>query len=487
MSTFRVPVLESFAWQEPILGIVNSPVVTTKGSRYIVGSSPSGAFATFAPNSIAWMDDVWKTDTPATGWTVYNSADVAKYVFDGSQWTSASVMDGLTLTGDIDSDADDIDWNLHDNVLEALTFVTATDVKMLNFNTTNSAEAVEINSILKISNDINLSAGAVDVELAQAANAISFNSDTTSVLTIDSINDTLIAGRDVVIKGNLLVQGATTTIETTQMVIEDPTITLNKGGSAVTANGAGIEFESNGSITGFIKTSTDGFVLESTENNFLLTLDINATSTLLMGGNLNVESASIINQDLTTDSTSVEFAGLKLTGNIDLATADRIVSLYDNSATALSFNTVGKNGLLTLNTTDGFEGISTSGTLTVAGSTILNGDINLTSGARDVDLINNNSEALSFDSTGLSGILSISTTTGSEKVSFGKDIAVLGAASFATTAIFADVDATGADTIVDAGGAGTNVAQMERSYDSRAQYDTALRVMRFVNPDIYVD
>ena len=70
---------------------------------------------------------------------------------------------------------------------------------------------------------------------------------------------------NVIIQGNLTVDGTTTSLNTTDTEIEDKLITLNKNGPASSANGAGIEFEENAVITGFIKMNAarDGYDIKA--------------------------------------------------------------------------------------------------------------------------------------------------------------------------------------------------------------------------------
>lgn len=151
MSFFRVPVLENFAWQEPVIAIAATPTLTSKGTRYLVAVGATGDFLG-KDNSVAWMDDagVWYFDAPSDGWKLYDKNTKAFYVYDGSGWSSSSIMDGLTLTGDVDSTQDSIDWDLQDNVPTALTFVTETNISMLNFDTTNGLEVLSTDAKLKV-------------------------------------------------------------------------------------------------------------------------------------------------------------------------------------------------------------------------------------------------------------------------------------------------------------------------------------------------
>ncbi len=121
---------------------------------------------------------------------------------------------------------------------------------------------------------------------------------------------------DVIIAGDLTVSGATTTVSTTNLLVSDKIITLNDGGIAGSGGGTGIEVEENNIQTGYIKTNADGdWTFKAPVANggastaSILTIDINATKTLTVAGNLNVESDSIINQDVTTDA-SPTFTGI---------------------------------------------------------------------------------------------------------------------------------------------------------------------------------
>ena len=67
--------------------------------------------------------------------------------------------------------------------------------------------------------------------------------------------------------------------------------------------------------------------------------------------------------------------------------------------------------------------LKTTSAVTFAGLT-LNGDMTLTAGAIDVDLVDNNASAISFDAADKAGILEIVTTDGSEGVNFSGFIAV---------------------------------------------------------------
>ena len=102
--------------------------------------------------------------------------------------------------------------------------------------------------------------------------------------------------------------------------------------------------------------------------------------------------------------------------SIDITTQATDIDIIDNNSSALSFDASGKTGILELVSTNSSEGVKMSGTLNVTGIATFQTDINLTTAAMDIDIIDNNSSALSFDASGKTGILEIVSTNSSEGV-----------------------------------------------------------------------
>ena len=149
---------------------------------------------------------------------------------------------------------------------------------------------------------------------------------------------TIASDGKVTLAGDLEVAGSTTTVSTANLLVEDKLVTLNDGGSASSGGGAGIEVEEDGSATGFFKVAADraGWELQAPGNSNTLTIDATASSVLLdvgadvtIDGSLSVESASVINQDLSSDSTSAALGVLTMAtrlaadtnGGADIGTA----------------------------------------------------------------------------------------------------------------------------------------------------------------------
>lgn len=93
MAQKRIPVLETFSWQMPVISILDGdpPVSPSEGDRYIIGVG-TGVWAG-KNNQIAWRSATeWKYDTPFKGWRVHvTTADSETgqshdYRFNGTAW-----------------------------------------------------------------------------------------------------------------------------------------------------------------------------------------------------------------------------------------------------------------------------------------------------------------------------------------------------------------------------------------------------------------
>jgi hypothetical protein len=82
------------------------PVGPAEGQRWIVGSSPSGAWAAHANEVAAWQDGGWRFYVPGSGWLAYVLDEAALLAWDGGAWvdaittlTSLGALQNLTLLG----------------------------------------------------------------------------------------------------------------------------------------------------------------------------------------------------------------------------------------------------------------------------------------------------------------------------------------------------------------------------------------------------
>ena len=169
-------------------------------------------------------------------------------------------------------------------------------------------------------------------------------------------------GGDAVITGNLTVNGTTTQVDTTNLQVKDKNILINDGGGSSSAGGAGFDIEENGSVAGFIKVAADraGFELQAPGNSNTLTIDATTSAPVIsVGGDLTVESASIINQDVSSDATPT-FAGATLSAGPLAVNAQGQVQFKDsdssNYVAIRSPGTVASNVTLTLPVNAGSSG-----------------------------------------------------------------------------------------------------------------------------------
>lgn len=268
--SYRVPVLERFAWQEPVLSFLSSPPTTpapVKGDRYIVGDSATDVWVG-QETKIVWFDGIsWVFDTPTDGWKAFDKDTKKTYVFVDGAWQPDS--GGMP---DLDG-SDSIDWILKDNDPNALIFRIGDPNGPIIFNidTTDNAEKVTINS-------------------------------------------------DLVISGDLTIQGKMTTIESQDLVVKDQIFTLNKGGNETTARGSGFEISALDtntnieSIIGYIKSTLGSepagydFLPPGSDYKFSIQLDPALTKDVI----LILKESCIIDQDLSTLA-DVTFNSLTLT------------------------------------------------------------------------------------------------------------------------------------------------------------------------------
>lgn len=81
-----------------------------------------------------------------------------------------------------------------------------------------------------------------------------------------------------IFQGNVDIQGALTWVESSVLQVSDPTITINKGGAASSAGGAGIEVEENSAISAFMTVAAgrNGWSLKAPTNANVATLSLSS-------------------------------------------------------------------------------------------------------------------------------------------------------------------------------------------------------------------
>jgi len=154
-------------------------------------------------------------------------------------------------------------------------------------------------------------------EFTLSAQATASNNDETLTFinADDEVDVTIGNGSNstVTIPGNLTVQGTTVTVDTTNLSVSDQNILINDGGSLANSAGAGLDIEAAGSVAGFMRVASSHANLEfKAPSGSTLTLDVDANKTLTVNGDLNISGDSVINQDLSSNSTNAELGRLTL-------------------------------------------------------------------------------------------------------------------------------------------------------------------------------
>lgn len=90
MALHRVPSLGQYAWQPPVLATQASPPASpAKGDRYIVASSPTGAWTGYATYIATYDGNAWIFDQPSEGWRAYDISADGDKLFNGTSWQAA--------------------------------------------------------------------------------------------------------------------------------------------------------------------------------------------------------------------------------------------------------------------------------------------------------------------------------------------------------------------------------------------------------------
>ena len=211
---------------------------------------------------------------------------------------------------------------------------------------------------------------------------------TTNTITLGGVNDTVV------------VAGTLTTVNTTNLEVADKNIVLNKGGAASSAGLAGIDFEEDGAITGYVRASSTRTSIElkapATAGEIELvpasfdTL-VTATSTSIRSLSLPDVSGTLISNGDTGTVTSAMIATATIVDtNISLSAAiagTKIEAASDSVPGVVSTGTQTLAGAKTLSgiTTVSNSTASTSsttGALVVTGGAGLGGAINATGDIR---------------------------------------------------------------------------------------------------------
>ena len=271
-------ITDNLSATQKVVGVYN------KGTRWAIGST-SAFTANTAPSGFS-STSVGLGITLATGYKLHGTA------------TNADALDGVDSSSFLRSDQND---------------TTSGTLGVLN----------DTGLTVGVDSDLNVSVSGSDVTIKNQTSDgdIKFNindggSDTTA-LTIDG------ATADVIVNGNLQVKGTTTSVETTNMTIEDPLLELNRSSSGAdvdsgiyiqrgSAGNSAILYWNEGEDKFKAVTSTSAATVTSVTDTAKATIVANYE-----GDTLTVGSVSIIENEIRTNNSNDSLQlGAAGTGNV---------------------------------------------------------------------------------------------------------------------------------------------------------------------------
>jgi hypothetical protein len=256
----------------------------------------------------------------------------------------------------------------------------------------------------------------------------------------------------------------------------------------------------SGSNAALNQITASGAIVPKSDNSVDLGTSSLEFKDLYIDGTANLDTANISAGTITgitdlvvadggTGASTFTDGGVLLGSGTDAITATAVLAngqllIGDNSTdptvatlTATANETTVSNGAgsITIGIADD---VTIPASLTVTTDlTVSGGDITLTAAATDVDLIDNNSSALSFDASGEAGILNIDTTNDKERVTMSKGLLISGAVT-ASSAISGSTGINAASLLLD-----TQLAVAEGGTGATSLTDKAVLISQDTGTD----
>ena len=141
-----------------------------------------------------------------------------------------------------------------------------------------------------------------------------------------------------VVEGNLTVNGTTTQVDTTNLQVKDKNILINDGGGANSAAGAGLDFEENSSVSGYLRVDSGDrtqFTFKAPGGS-ILTLDMDADGEIQFDAAKKLTVGGDFNIDADIGSTAAEInlldGSAKSTSSITIDDADAFIIIDGNTS-----------------------------------------------------------------------------------------------------------------------------------------------------------
>lgn len=189
----------------------------------------------------------------------------------------------------------------------------------------------------------------IEITNTQGAIQIGLPDDVTITANLTSNNATI--SNDLTVQGNLSVEGTLTTIDTVNLVVEDPLLKLAKNQSSANASGDTVDIGLYGAYANATNTLYSGFFRDTGDGYWKLFQDLTAEPTTTV----DTTDGSYVQGTLSAAlvSNNVTITGGSITDITDIAVADGGTGrssftnngiLFGNTSGALSVTSAGANG-----------------------------------------------------------------------------------------------------------------------------------------------
>ena len=278
----------------------------------------------------------------------------------------------LTLTGgDITLTGAATDIDVIDNNSSALSIDASGKAGILEIVSTNSAEGVKMSGNLAVTSHITGSGNISGSAIIGSSLAL----DTALPVSSGGTGATSLADKAVLISQD----SGTDTIGALALTGNGEIIVGGTNGPAVEAAadvaGTGLD-AAVGDGTFAINVAAAQTSITSLINSGLTKIGTAADQEYIKFDTSNEVNVHINNTErFSITATGADLTGnLSVSGDVDLTGAATDIDLIDNNASALSFDAAGKAGILEIVTTNSGEGVNMSGNLTVEGNFVVNGN-----------------------------------------------------------------------------------------------------------------
>jgi len=201
MATYRVPVLDEFSWQPPVIDkdLTAPPGGESKGDRYIVGAEATGDWSGLDTHIVTYNGSGWIDSTPAEGWYVYIEDENISYLYDGAAWGVAFAAGGDitsidTRVGNVESSVGSINTRCDANESDISTnsaAISTNAVAIASNALIGDSNASSIVSIDTRATNIESSVGSIDTNLTGTDSSVAsidthVDSCDSSIVSIDT-------------------------------------------------------------------------------------------------------------------------------------------------------------------------------------------------------------------------------------------------------------------------------------------------------------